>query len=76
MESSQKAKVTWILQYEDGGFAGIDLSSGGYPYNCGPDLGPAKFWDEDHKLDLQRYMEMFPYLKLFEFKYELQPTKL
>ena len=76
MESSQKTKTTWVLQFESGGFAAIDLSSGGYPYDCGSDLGPVKFWDEDHKPDLQRYMQMFPHLTLFEFTYELRPAKL
>lgn len=60
--------MSYVLLYSDGGFVGIDSSSGGYPWNCGHDLNHAHFWFED---EARRYIKMFPELRLFKLAYQL-----
>jgi hypothetical protein len=50
--------------YPDGGYMGMDLDSGGYPYNAKNNLWNAKFWMDTEK-DRERmsaYFKMFPEL--------------
>lgn len=66
-------KDLYVFVYnKDGRYAGIDHSSGGYPYPT-DSLNRAELWSD--KKEIIRYQDMFPHLKLHKLDYTLVPME-
>lgn len=59
MTGSNKTTFTWILLYPDGTVAGVDQSSGGYPYPS-TSISGWKFWySREAALDYRKIIGSF-----------------
>lgn len=64
----------FVAQYHDGCLAGLDQSSGGYPWKAyipgsRDHLSGVHFWTS--KAEAEKYCKMFPELTVKEFKFQV-----
>lgn len=66
----------FVAQYTDGSLAGVDYSSGGYPWKAyvpvkGGTLNSVRFWEEES--EAHKYCKIFPELTVKRFNFQVLP---